>query len=264
MRHPHHDAVAAAIRDIYRQNHPEMGWTVEERPFGVYRRNVKAPTYPSVILRNAGPGDVPAILADAREHFRGIPRPVRIMIDDPEAEVALGPALAATGVQLDERTQYLAHVGRIPKAPEVPSLTVEVVEAGGLVEYEDTRARGFANADGPTPPGDLSWRVDLRRAEMEGGARYWLARIDGEPAGAMSWIDRPDRMIFSLSTRIPLRKRGIASHLICRLLAESERVGARSVIINADEADTPIDLYRRLGFTDEVYWHATYELALGT
>jgi len=28
------------------------------------------------------------------------------------------------------------------------------------------------------------------------------------------------------------------------------------------DADTPIDLYRQLAFTDEAYWHATYELEL--
>jgi hypothetical protein len=32
------------------------------------------------------------------------------------------------------------------------------------------------------------------------------------------------------------------------------------VIITADEADRPIQLYRRLGFTDEVYWRGTYVL----
>ncbi len=262
MRHQHHDAVAASIRAAYTQPHPEMGWAVEERAFGVYRRNVKASTYPAVLLRNASPADVPALLADAREYFAGSLRPVRIMIENREAEAALGPALEAAGLRLDERTTFVAHIGATPEATGVPGLSVESVADGGLAEYEDTRARGFANADDPTSPRDLGRRVDLRRAEMAGGAHYWLARVDGEAASTLSWYEGEDRYIFSLATRVPYRNRGIARHLLCRLLSESEREGTRSVIINADEADTPIDLYRRLGFTDEVYWRATYELEL--
>jgi len=260
MRHPHHDAIAASIRVVYAQPHPEMGWAVEERALGVYRRNVNAATYPEVLLRNVSPAGVSALLADVREYFAGSPRPVRIMIEDRETDAALSPALEAAGLKLDERTTFVAHVGAAPEVASVPGLSVESVADNGLAEYEDARVRGFANSDDPPPAEDLRWRVDLRRAEMAGGARYWLARIGGEPAGALSWYDLRDRMICSLATRVPYRNRGIARHLLCRLLSESERDGTRSVIINADEADTPIDLYRRLGFTDEVYWRATYEL----
>ena len=262
MRHPHHDAVAASIRAAYAQPHPEMGWAVEERAFGVYRRNVKAGTYPSVLLRNVSPADVSALLDDVHQYFAGSPQPVRMMIEDREADAALGPALEAAGLRLDERTTFVAHVGAAPEAASVPGLSVESVADGGLIEYEDTRTRGFANTDDPISPRDLGWRVDLRRAEMAGGAHYWLARVDGEPASALSWYEGEDRYIFSLATRVPFRNRGIARHLLCRLLGESEREGTRSVVVNADEADTPIDLYRRLGFTDEVYWRATYELEL--
>ncbi|MCH7810903.1 MAG: GNAT family N-acetyltransferase [Chloroflexi bacterium] len=261
MRHPHHDAVAASIRAAYAQPHPEMGWAVEERAFGLYRRNVKAGTYPSVLLRNVSPADVSALLDDVRQYFAGSPQPVRIVIEDREADAALGPALEAAGLQLDERTTFVAHVGAAPEAAGVPGVSVEPVADGGLAEYEDTRVRGFANADDP-PPEDLGSRVDLRRAEMAGEAHYWLARVDGEPAAVLSWYDGEDRLIFSLATRVPFRNRGLARHLLCRLLGESERQGTRSVVISGDEAGTPIDLYRRLGFTDEVYWNATYELEL--
>ncbi len=263
MRHPHHVAVASAVRASYEQSHPEMGWVAEERTSGVYRRNVKAATYPTVLLRNVSPAEVPVLLADVREYFAGSTLPARMMIEDRDADALVGPALEAASLELDERTQFLAHVGPFQQPRSVPGLTVESVVESGLEEYEDTRARGFANADDPTPAADLGWRVELRRAEMAGGARYWLARVGGEPAGALSWHQGEDWLIFSLATRVPYRNRGIARHLLCRVLDESERWGARSVVISADEADTPIGLYRRLGFTDEVYWRATYELAPG-
>lgn len=263
MRHPHHDAVAAALRAAYSEPHPDMGWAAEQRRFGIYRRNTKADTNPDVIVRDVTPGDVEAFLQDVRGYFGIGPRPAQIMIDDRELHRTLGTVLEAAGLSFDERTSFLAHVGDVPEAPPVAGIAVEVVGEGGLEEYEDTRCRGFANSDEATPQEELDWRIDLRRAEMTGGANYWLARIDGEPAGTMSWYDDEDRLIFSLATRVPYRKRGIASHLLCRLLGDSERKATRSVIINANEVGTPIDLYRRLGFTDEVYWHATYELKLG-
>ena len=262
MTHPHHDAVAAAVRAAYSESHPDMGWMVEERSFGVYRRNVKAATYPGVIVREVAPADVPAFLADVRAYFGAGPRPARIMIEERDAELVVGPALEAAGLALDERSSFLAHAGEAPRAPEIAGLSVDVVGESGLEEYEDARCRGFANSDEPTPPEELAWRLALRRAEMEGGAHYWLARIDGEAAGCMSWYEGEDRMIFSLATRVPFRRRGIASHLLCRLMADSREAGTRAVIISADEADRPIQLYRRLGFTDEVYWRATYVMDL--
>ena len=66
MRHQHHDAVAASIRAAYAQPHPEMGWTAEQRRFGIYRRNTKAATHPDVIVRDLAPGAVEEFLADVR------------------------------------------------------------------------------------------------------------------------------------------------------------------------------------------------------
>jgi ribosomal protein S18 acetylase RimI-like enzyme len=51
---------------------------------------------------------------------------------------------------------------------------------------------------------------------------------------------------------------GVARHLLCRVIADSYDHGCRSVVINTDPDDTPIKWYRRLGFTDEVYWRRNY------
>ena len=262
MRHPHHDAVAESIRAAYTQPQPKMGWAAEQRRFGIYRRNTKAATYPDVIVRDVAPGDVEEFIKDVRSYFGTGPRPAQIMIDDRELDSTLGTVLETAGLSFDERTSFLAHVGVVPEPPSVARIAVDAVGDGGLEEYEDARHRGFANSDDPTPQEELDWRIDLRRAEMTGGANYWLARIGEEPAAVMNWYDGEDRLVFSLATRLPFRRRGIASHLLCRLLGDSERKDTRSVVINADEAGAPIELYRRLGFTDEVYWHATYELEL--
>ena len=45
-----------------------------------------------------------------------------------------------------------------------------------------------------------------------------------------------------------------------RLHPERYARGCRSILINTDVNDTPIQLYRRLGFTDEIYWAQGYIL----
>lgn len=262
MRHPQHDAVAASLRAAYEEPYEPMGWATERRQFGIYRRNTKAATYPSVIVRDASPQDVPAFLRDVRKYYGDSTLPARIMIDDRDLDEILAPDLVAAGLRADERTLFLAHAGDIPAEREAPGVRVEVVPRGGLFEYEDTRWKAFENSEAAPPPETLAWRVDLRRAEMDGGANYWLARADGQPAAVMGWYEGEDRMIFSLGTRLPFRNRGIARLMLTRLLTESRDAGTRAVIISADENDTPVRLYRRLGFTDELYWRATYELAL--
>ena len=52
--------------------------------------------------------------------------------------------------------------------------------------------------------------------------------------------------------------KGIAKILLDFVLADSHAKGCRSVILNTDPADTPINWYRRIGFTEEVYWHRRY------
>jgi len=263
MPHPEHDAVAAALHMAYEEPYEPMGWAADRRPFGIYRRNTKAATYPNVIVRDVSTADVPAFIRDVRRCYAESKLPARIMIDDRDVDAVLGPVLVGAALRADERTVFLAHVGDIPVERETPGVRIEVVPRGGLFEYEDTRWRAFENTEEPAPPETLAWRVNLRRAEMDGGAHYWLARADGQPAAVMGWYQGEDRVVFSLGTRVPFRNRGIARLMLTRLLAQSREAGTRAVIISADENDTPVRLYKRLGFTDELYWRATYELVLG-
>jgi GNAT superfamily N-acetyltransferase len=62
-----------------------------------------------------------------------------------------------------------------------------------------------------------------------------------------------------VATRIPFRHRGIAKQLVSYVLADAYKQGIRAVIINADQTGMPIEIYRRLGFTDEVFWRQGYK-----
>jgi GNAT superfamily N-acetyltransferase len=99
----------------------------------------------------------------------------------------------------------------------------------------------------------------LRRAEPPARAASCSARAGREAASIIGLYDGEDRHIFLLATRVPFRNRGIARWLLSHVIAEAHADGCRSVLINCDPAGTPIQLYRRLGFTDEVYWRQHYE-----
>ncbi len=122
-----------------------------------------------------------------------------------------------------------------------------------------TKLQGFASDDARPDEAEIASQVALRGAEMASVGRLRLARVSGDPAAILGWYEDADRFIYNLATRLPYRGRGIARSLLCDFLAESEARAARSTIINADTAGTSIQLYQRLGFTDEVYWRAKYQ-----
>jgi len=260
MRHPDHDCLVEIVRAWYTCSYPEMGYHREQRRFGYYSRNLRAlyNATNQVTIRGLAPGQVPEFLADVRKYYGN--RPVRIWVDDRQTDAELGPALLAAGCSRGDAEIFLAHVGPAPRAPSVPGLTTEAVTPANLVEYVVTKLKGFANSEVEPTPDAVRAELALRRAELAGEGRFLLARIRGEPAGIIGWYEGWDRFIFQLATRVPFRRRGIAKWLLCHVLADGYAQGCRSVIISADPNDAPIQFYRRLGFTDEIYWRQRYQL----
>ena len=259
-RHPQHDLPASAVRSWYTSSAPEMGYQTEERPFGFYMRNVKLAggSFNQVTLRDVSPGQVPELLADLRAYYGdGL---IRILIDDRQTAERLRATLLAAGCTHDAAQTYLAHAGPVPYADPVPGLATDAVGETNLVDYVVTKQRGFAGTEEAPPSDVVAKDVALRRVELAGAGRFMLARMEGEPVGVSGWYEGEDRHIFLLATRVPFRNRGIARYLLCEALRDAYARGTRSVIISADPDDTPVSLYRRLGFTDEVYWRDRYEL----
>src|SRR5207248_1741340 len=75
MRHPEHDRLVGVVRTWYVRSYPEMGYLREARRFGVYTRNPRVPggMANGALLRGVAAGQVPALLADLRDHFGGGP-----------------------------------------------------------------------------------------------------------------------------------------------------------------------------------------------
>ena len=70
-----------------------------------------------------------------------------------------------------------------------------------------------------------------------------------------------DQLVFNLATRVPYRHRGIAQAMLTRWVEAGTARGSRSLIINAAEGGRPAELYRKMGFVDEIHWYQTYEFA---
>lgn len=254
MLHPEHDAVAQTVRGWFTYSAPEMGYLKEQRRYGVYGRHATAGD--EILIRQCAPSEVADLLADARDYFGGAP--ITLYVEDRALDAALRPALLAQGCVAEETQGYLAHAGPLPSAPPPPGVTLEDVTPATLETWAVTKLQGFANSDERPLEEAIASQVALRGQEMSDVGRLRLARVAGDPAAILGWYEDADRFIYNLATRPPYRQRGIARYLLCDFLAESQACGARSTLINADTAGTSIQLYRRLGFTDEVYWRAKY------
>jgi GNAT superfamily N-acetyltransferase len=123
-----------------------------------------------------------------------------------------------------------------------------------------TERKGFADSEAEPDPEVLGQRLTLRKAEMAGQGRFLLARVAGEPASVVvAFYEGEDRYVHHLATRVPFRRRGLASRLLEDVLAGALERGCRSTIISAAEKGRPADLYRSLAFTDEIYWRREYK-----
>lgn len=254
-RHPEHDSIAEEIRRNFSRSYPSMGYHVERRPFGSYQRHTAG--FGAVTLSPVEPAEIAAVLADARTYYADTP--FGIYIDDPGRDATLGPALEAAGCTRGAVQVHLAHLGAVPEVEPIPGIVLEKMTAATVVEWTTTKLKGFANSDAEPEPERVAFETALRRAEMAGAGRFRLARAGGEAASIIGVYQAEDVTVFLLATRLPFRNRGIARWLLSQVIAEAHAEGRRAVTIGCDPDDTPIQLYRRLGFTDEVHWRRRYE-----
>jgi GNAT superfamily N-acetyltransferase len=258
MPHPFHDELRTTVQRWYMQSDPAMGYEAVAYPWGVALRNRDAPQYGQATLRARAPEDVPACIAALRQLYGSAS--VMVLVDDRDRADQLHPALIAAGCVQGPQEAFLAHLGAVRAVPPIAHVTIEPVTTNNLHEYAVTKLNAFASRETAPPPDHVEAELALRAAELRGEGRFLLARWDGEPAAIIGWYDGEDVFVFQLATRVPFRKRGIARLLLLHVLHDAYARSCRSVIINADPDDTPIQLYRRLGFTDEVYWRRRYML----
>lgn len=257
--HPRHDAVAAAIREAYRQSHPAMGYRVERRSLGWFQYAPGPDLAGAVTVDEIDPASIRDLAPEIRRAY-GDSAQVALHVEGRTLDARLRDALVAAGFEPIDGTTYLAHVGDASPVPLPHDVGIEDAGDATLAEWVRVKQQGFANGDADPPPDDLERELALRRAERAGAGRFRLASVGGQPAAAIGFYDGRDRLVFDLATPPRFRRRGLARVLLARVIAETKDAGHRSVVINTDENGWPAAWYRRLGFTDEVYWRRRYRV----
>lgn len=255
--HPAHDDLVREVRSWYICDYPALGKVVARRRFGYYSR-IQQTDYRDIhILEPFDPAEVPAFIADVRAFYGR--RRVHIFTHGRAVDTRLSHALQQAGCARGAGNLYLAHVntGQPPQAGSGPG-RIEPVTPANLRDYTVTKLKGFAGSEEKPAPAAVEADMAIRRVELNAGGTFLTARVGREAAAIIGFYEGPDRYIFNLATRVPFRNQGIARQLLSHVLADTYALGKRSLLINTDPADTPVQFYRRLGFVDEIYWKGTW------
>lgn len=253
--HPEHDAVSREVRSWYNSPAPQIGLDGGAHWFG-FACMVGADRA-KVVLSIADPAEVPAALAAARAACAA--GSFMIMVDDRDRAARLDAALREHGCSYDASTTFLALTGpMVSPAPGPDRLEVASIGNTELETWARVKLQSFADSEDAPAADAVTAEVAMRRAEQP-LAEYQLGMLDGEPVAVLAHYPGADDLVFILGTRTPYRHLGIAQAMLARRAGAV--AGGRSLVINASDGGAPAALYRRLGFTDEVYWYSKYELS---
>jgi hypothetical protein len=257
-RHAEHDAVRDEVRRWYSASTPKIGLSIVAQPYGFLTAVSGPSARRRLLLTVEAPEEVGPALRAAAE-FYGT-SDFELWVDDRARAERLAAALRAAGRAPGLATVTLALVGTVrAAAPPVGLRVEEVVDEGQLRQWATTKLQGFADDESLPEPERLESELSARRAEWP-VCRYLLAHLGTEPVAILGHYTGTDQMVFLLATRLPYRHRGIAQSLLAGWSEEEPATTVRSRLINCDDGGRPADLYRRLGFTDEVWWYRRFPL----
>ena len=215
-----------------------MGYDVVSRPYGVLA--TLGDTRRAIVVVD-GASELRALVAgDATE----------VWVEDRGRAERLTPTLASWGYEAGRATVFLALVGDVRAS--VPE---------DLVLRPTRETRDFARrkltyfADGvPPSEDDLAREVATRHAERD-LADFFVVDVNGEAVAVLAAYRGADVTAYLLATDPSWRSRGVGSGALAAWVASTS---ARAHVISALDGGRPGELYRRLGFNDEVYWYRRF------
>ncbi|HZT42184.1 MAG TPA: GNAT family N-acetyltransferase [Chthonomonadaceae bacterium] len=200
-------------------------------------------------LRDDGRGPEAA----AREviaFFRARSLPVVADVDAVTEAQGIGPALRRLGVTPVIGTNLLL---RYPHAepPHVPSGPTEVRLVPNEPETEEARLWIETQvSDLAGDPEEAMWRAVAEHEARSQDCRLYLGLLEGRPAGACELFAAEGwGRIDSVVTRSEYRRRGVASALVARAVADSLQRGHTVTYLFAEAGGAGEAVYARLGFT---------------
>ena len=254
-RHPEHDAVAAEVRSWYTASTPAIGLSLISTSDGFLTESDRALCNRLVLTQGRAEG-----VADALARAAGLfgTSAFEVWVDDRSGAEHLTPALRSAGMEPVSDTVVLALLGSVRADRGPDGLVLEdVVDTRGLEQWATVKIQSFADSE--ERPGPEQLQAELAERQVEWPiCRYQVARLDGEVVAILGHYTGQDQMVFNLATRLPFRHRGIARSMLARWSGAGDGHGTRSYLINCDDGGPAEALYRRLGFTDEVYWYRRY------
>ena len=131
-------------------------------------------------------------------------------------------------------------------ARESRGVTVERVTETNLRDYYDAWSRGWET----TSPDEAEWCAEHVRALATGRFHFYLARVDGAPAGTAGFITKPRCAYLVGGNVLPaFRKHGVYRALLDARFAELRARGVGLAVTQAREA-TSAPILEYLGFED--------------
>ena len=176
------------------------------------------------------------ILGDGRYEHR------LVIVRDEAAAERLAPGFATAGfARAPEVVQLLR---RAPDKP--PTVAVDVVS---FAEARDVILQTYREDEHLPQSVAVPFTDHRAKYETAVGARFFVARIDGEQAGLCElYVDGDDAQVENVGTLLRFRNRGVARSVVLAACEAARAAGATRTFILADDEDWPKQLYERLGF----------------
>jgi GNAT superfamily N-acetyltransferase len=212
-------------------------------------------------LRDDGRG-ADAVAREMVAHYRARGVPVTADIDPVAERQGIGAALRRLGVMpVVGRTLLMRYERPLPPVLPERGIAVEVVPNAvnttdtidtHIIDTKPMATREWvetvvSDEDAEDAP---FWRAITEREARSPACRLYLARLDGRPAGACDlFVSQEWGRIDSVVTHPDLRRRGVASALVARVVQDSIALGNEITYLFTEAGGMGEPVYTRLGFT---------------
>lgn len=230
----------------------QMVATVEKTPFAWFLYGPELPDYRdanhALRLRDDGRGP-DAIAREVVAYYRSRGLAVTADVDAVAEAQGIGAALRRLGVMSligDTRLmRYPSAEAPVPKPAEV-----EIRVVPNATETPDVRAWiETVLCDDIGTPRESLWRGVTEREARVPECTLYLGLVNGEPAGACDLFSADGwGRIESVTTRPEFRRRGVASALVARAVADSLQRGNTETYLFTEAGGAGEQVYTRLGF----------------
>jgi len=235
-----------------------LSWGVQERtstriepfPWGhaLYRDDLPQRYYSNFVRieQPLGGVEVEDLLRETDRALEGLGHR-QIQVDDEDDGARMAPGLVERGFKT-EHSALLA-LRRDPDRPGDLEAVDELAHADARPFLVEVYRRELTGDDGSL----IERFADFRRVvQQAANGRFFAQYLSGRVAGLCElYLVDGVAQVEHVDTLEEFRGRGVARNVVLRAVHEARAAGADLIVIGADLADWPIELYRRLGF-DEI------------